>query len=166
MFHLGHFFLSWFTYYIKGWSLRYSPGWGNPPCCAVMRYVGEGSEKEQCHLLHSLLDFSHFFRYPQSNWALLVLLLSLWVCVHSRTLWVSPVNSPMRLGVSPAAASIPTGVFDQRFEALFPRAVALGCIVCCCVRQLPPCLPRSSSHCLAVSPLCLTVLLHPSHWSG
>ena len=36
----------------------------------------------------------------------------------------------MRLGVSPAAASTPTGVFNQRFEALFPHAGALGCEVC------------------------------------
>ena len=36
----------------------------------------------------------------------------------------------MRLGVSPAATSTPTGVFNQRFEALFPRAGALGCVVC------------------------------------
>ena len=27
---------------------------------------------------------------------------------------------PVRLGVSPAAAPTPTGVFNQRFEALFP----------------------------------------------
>ena len=54
----------------------------------------------------------------------------MWVCVHSRTLWVSPTNSPVRLLVSPAAASTPTGVFNQRFEALFPRAGALGCAVC------------------------------------
>ena len=38
-------------------------------------------------------------------------------------------NSPVRLGVSPAAASTPTGVFNQRCEALFPRAGALGCSV-------------------------------------
>ena len=36
----------------------------------------------------------------------------------------------MRLGVSPAAASTPTGVFNQRFEALFPHGGALGCAVC------------------------------------
>ena len=36
----------------------------------------------------------------------------------------------MRLGVSPDATSTPMGVFNQRFEALFPRAVALGCAVC------------------------------------
>ena len=36
----------------------------------------------------------------------------------------------MRLGVSPVAAPTPTGVFNQRIEALFPRAGALGCVVC------------------------------------
>ena len=36
----------------------------------------------------------------------------------------------MRLGVSPAAAPTPMGVFNQRFEALFPRAGALGYVVC------------------------------------
>ena len=40
------------------------------------------------------------------------------------------MNSPVMLGVSPAAASTPTGVFNQRFEALFPRDEALGCAVC------------------------------------
>ena len=36
----------------------------------------------------------------------------------------------MRLGVSLAAASTPTGVFTQKFEALFTQAGALGCTVC------------------------------------
>ena len=36
-------------------------------------------------------------------------------CVHSRTLWVSPTNFPVKLGVSPAAATTPTGVFSQGF---------------------------------------------------
>ena len=40
------------------------------------------------------------------------------------------MNSPVRLGVSPAATSTPTDVFNQRFEAPFPRAGALGCVVC------------------------------------
>ena len=38
--------------------------------------------------------------------------------------------SPVRLGASPAAASTPSGVFNQRFEALFPCAGALCCRVC------------------------------------
>ena len=37
-----------------------------------------------------------------------------WVCVHSRTLWVSPTNSPLRLGVSPAA-TILSGFYSQMF---------------------------------------------------
>ena len=47
----------------------------------------------------------------------------------------------MRLGASPAAASTPTGVFNQRFEALFPHAGALGCTVCFTLPTLPPFLP-------------------------
>ena len=43
---------------------------------------------------------------------------------------VSPMNSPVRLGVSPAAAPTPMGVFNQWFEALFPCAGTLGCAVC------------------------------------
>ena len=43
-----------------------------------------------------------------------------WVCVHSRTLWISPTNSPVRLGVSPAA-SAPTGVFSQRLWGFISR---------------------------------------------
>ena len=53
-----------------------------------------------------------------------------WACAHSRPLWVSPTISTVRLGVLPAAAPTPMGVFNQRFEALFPRAGALGCVVC------------------------------------
>ena len=37
-------------------------------------YVGEGSERERCHLLGSCPTLSHFPRYPQANWALLVLI--------------------------------------------------------------------------------------------
>ena len=50
--------------------------------------------------------------------------------MHSRICGVSPTNAPVRLGVSPAAASTPTGVSNQRFEALFPHAGALGFEVC------------------------------------
>ena len=47
-------------------------------------------------------------------------------CAHSRPLWVSPTTSPVRLGVSPAAAPTPMGVFNQRFESLFPPCWSLG----------------------------------------
>ena len=83
-----------------------------------------------------------------------------WVCVHSRPLWVSPTNSPVRLGVSSAAASTPTGVFNQWFEALFPRARALGLVGLCHSLVVPPSLSvhecgtaESASHHLATSPL-------------
>ena len=56
--------------------------------------------------------------------------LSGWACARPRPLWVSPATSPVRLGVSPAAAPTPVGVFNQRFEALFPCAGALGYRVC------------------------------------
>ena len=52
--------------------------------------------------------------------------LSGWACAHSRPLWVSPMTFPVRLGVSPAAAPTPTGIFTQRFEALFPPCWSPG----------------------------------------
>ena len=55
---------------------------------------------------------------------------SRWAYACSRPLWVFPTTSPVRLGVSPAAAPTPTGVFTQRFEALFRCAGALGCVAC------------------------------------
>ena len=102
-------------------------------------------------MLHSLTAFSHFSCYPQSNQALLVLLPG-WV--HSRTLWVSPTNSPVKLGVSPTAHSTPTGIFNQWFEALFPCAGALGCVVCPRVHQLLPWMPHSTVQRLAGSTSC------------
>ena len=64
------------------------------------------------------------------TWPLWCSFPSAWTCACSRPLYVSPTTSPVRLEVSPAASSTPTGVFNQRFEALFPRAGALGCVVC------------------------------------
>ena len=53
-----------------------------------------------------------------------------WACVCSRTPWVPPMDSPVRLGVSPLPPQ-PAQVFSVRgFEALFPGAAALGCAVC------------------------------------
>ena len=66
-----------------------------------------------------------------------------WACARSRPLWVSPTNSPVRLGVSPAATSTPTGVFNQRFEALFPPCWSPGL----CVLLRSPTVPPSLSMC-------------------
>ena len=45
-----------------------------------------------------------------------------WFFVCSRTLWVSPTNSPVRLGVSPTAAT-PTGFFQSEVLRLYFPAV-------------------------------------------
>ena len=65
---MGHiFFVSAHLFQGKGQSLRYLPGQGTPHCCVVMLYMGEGSKREQCHLLVSRRAFSHFLCYPQAN---------------------------------------------------------------------------------------------------
>ena len=168
-FHLGHIIFVWVCWlHSKGWSLRCSLGWGNPHSCVVMLYVGEGSKREQCHLLSSQLAFSHFFCYPQANWVFLVLIPTRkWVCVHSRTLWVSPINSPVRWGVSPATET-PTSFLYQRFWSFMslywnPGLCSLfrspvfppGPSLCKCgtTHSTSHCSARSSSSRLAMSPL-------------
>ena len=98
--------------------------------CAVMLYVGEGPRGSNgAHFtLHRISIFHSATHNPTGPlWCWFP---SEWASVRSRPLWVSPTTSPARLGVSPAAAPTPMGVFNQRFEALFPHAVALGCVVC------------------------------------
>ena len=77
----------------------------------------------------SWLAFSHFPHYPQANWAALLLTPS-WVHLRtSGTLWVSPMNSPVRLGVPPTA--IPPQVFTVRgFNGVLPHAGTLSGEVC------------------------------------
>ena len=65
----------------------------------------------------------------------------------------------MRLGVSSAATSTPTGVFNQRFEALFPRAGALGCVVC-----FAPPLFLPVYLCVNVGPRVLLAAALPPRW--
>ena len=129
------FFLSWRVCYLKGRSLRCSPGWGYAGCCTVTLYLGEGPRRSNgtCSTLHWI---------PATPSATLNQIGPLWcwspsglACAHSRPLWVCPTTSPVRLGVSPAATPTPTGVFNQRFEVLFPRAGALGCVVCLAPRR-------------------------------
>ena len=74
--------------------------------------------------------------------------------------------SSVRLGVSPAA-STPTGVFNQRFEALFPRAGTLGCVVCHLVHQLLPRRPAAALPTLLHNPPpCWVRQLLPCHKSS
>ena len=128
--HLGHFFLSWRFCYFKGRSLRCSPGRGNAGRCADTLYVGEGpigsnGARSTLYWISVFRSATHNQTGPLWCW-----FLSGWACARPKPLWVSPTTSPVSLGVSPAAAPTPTGVFNQRFEALFPRAGALGCAVC------------------------------------
>ena len=83
-----------------------------------------------------------------------------WVCVHSRTLWFSPKNSPVWLGVSPTAAT-PTDFFQSEVLRLYFSALEPGVAPCV---SLPSCSypftrlqtwdHRSASHHLAAHHLC------------
>ena len=96
------------------------PGRGKAGRCSVTAVRGGGAEREHWRPPHSLWvsvfqSATHNQTGPFWCW-----FPSGWACAHSRPLWVSPATSPVRLGVSPAAAPTPTGIFNQRFEALFP----------------------------------------------
>ena len=95
----------------------------------MILYVGEGPRwSNGAHSLLHRISIFHSDTHNQTG-PLWCWFLSKWACAHSRPLWVSPTTPPVRLGVSPAAAPTPRGAFNQRFEALFPRAGALGCAV-------------------------------------
>ena len=87
-----------------------------------------------------------------------------WACAHPRPLWVSPTTSPMRLGFSPAAAPTPTGVFNQRFEALFPQTGALDCAVCFAPCHLSGLSVRECGAAGCYPPLCLPCSLPLRVW--
>ena len=92
---------------------------GNAGGCAVTLYLGEGpSGSNGARLTVLWTSIFHSDTHNQTG-PLCCWFPSKWACAHSRPLWVSPTTSPVRLGVSPAAAPTPTGVFNQRFEALF-----------------------------------------------
>ena len=129
--HLGLFFFFFFwslrVCYFKGRSLRCSQGRGNAGCCTVTLYLGEGPRGSNgaCSPLHQILVF-HSATHNQIG-PLWCWFPSGWACAHSRPLWVSPTASPVRLGVSPAAAPTPRCAFNQRFEALSTRPPPLPC---------------------------------------
>ena len=90
-----------------------------------------------------------------------------WVYVSSRTLWVSPTNSLVRLGVSPAAAT-PTHFYSQKFWGfIFPHwnpalhGLSHSPVV---PPSLSSCKCGTTSCCLASHPLrpsCLSASLIP-----
>ena len=148
--HLDLFFvcLSWRVCYFTGRSLRCSPGRGNAGHCAVMLYVGEGLRGNN-GASSTLLWISIFHSATHSQTGPPLALVPEWVGLCTpRPLWVSPTISPVQLGVSPDAPPTPTGVFNQRFEALFPCAGALGCVVCFSpLPFLPECGAMGSASC-------------------
>ena len=82
-----------------------------------------------------------------------------WACVHSRNLWVSPVNSPVRLGVSPTVATS-SDFYSQRFWDFISICWNPGLCGLSCSPVVPPGLSShkcgtawSASHCLATCPL-------------
>ena len=88
-----------------------------------------------------------------------------WVCVLSRTSWVSPGNSPVRLGLSPTT-STPTGFYRQSFWGfIFPHQNP-GLCGLSCSPVVPPSLfackygATQSSCCLPTYPV--TTLSHVS----
>ena len=98
-------------------------------------YVGEGpSGSNGARLTLLQISIFHSDTHNQTG-PLWCWFPSKWAFAHSRPLWVSPTTSPVKLGVSPAAAPTPRGAFNQRFEALFPGAGALGCAVCFAPRR-------------------------------
>ena len=128
-FYLGHLFLSRHAYYaVRGGTLGIFQGgaihitvlW----CCMWVR--GLRGNNAACSALCQLsVTFPTTHKQIGSIWC--------WfsvpcVCVFSSTLCLSPMKSPMRLGVSLTAA-IPEDFTARRFEALFPRAGTLGCAV-------------------------------------
>ena len=134
--HLGHFFvcLSWCVCYFKGRSLRCSLGQGNAVRCAVMLYVGEGPRGSNGTRLTVLrISIFHSATHNQAG-PLWCWFPSKWACAHSRPLWVCPTTSPVRLGVSPAAAPTPRALSIRGLRLYFPRAGALGCAVCFAAR--------------------------------
>ena len=154
--------LSWCVCCFKGRSLRCSPGQGNAGRCAVKLYVGEGprgSNGARLTLLRISIFHSDTHNQTGPLWCWFP---SGWACAHSRPLWVSPTTSPVRLGVSPAAAPTPRGAFNQRFEALFPGSGAQGCAAVCFAPRHSPGL----SVCECGAPGCYPLLCLPHSESG
>ena len=97
------------------------PGRGNAGRCAVTLYMGEGPRgsngtRSTLHQISVFHSTTHNQIGPLWCW-----FLSGWACAHSRPLWVSPTTSPVRLGVSPAAAPTPTAFSIRGLRLYFPE---------------------------------------------
>ena len=171
-----YFFVLAHPFRCKGQSFRYSPGQGNPYCCVVVLYVGEGSEREQYHLLGSQLAFSatptnHSKLGPSgtdSQVGGFVYILGPCGSLQGTVLFGWEFYWPPE----------PSQVFTARgFEAFFSHTGTLGCVVCLAPQLFLPVdlhanvwlpattSPAWSSSChLAVSPLSHGCPSYQSRW--
>ena len=131
-----------------------------------------GGVQEWTMLLAWLSAFSHFLWYHKQIGPFSCWFPGEWAFVCSRTLWVSPTNSPMRLRVSPGTAT-PTGFFIQRVWGFISLHWSPGLLCLCHSPVVPPGLPArkcgtagSASCHLAVSPLHSVAHFCPSYGSG
>ena len=136
------FFVSACLLCSKGRSLRCSPEQDNPHGCVVALYVGRGlrGNSVTCSALGQLsLTSTTTHKKTGPFWC--------WFpgglgYIWSRTLWVSPMNSPERLRVALTTVA-PTGFF-RGFEALFLCTGTLGCAVCLTPQFFLPVYPHSN----------------------
>ena len=178
-FHLSHiFYLGELVTVVRDGALLIGQGGATPHHLIVMLCVVEGprGNTATCSAL-VLLSVTPSATHNQIG-PLWCWFPSGWACAHFRPLWVSPTNSPVRLGVSPAAAPTPTGVFNLRFEALFPALepwVAWSVLLPSCsswfihiqMWDYPLCwLPPAWVASLAVNLPHPAARLHPSYGSG
>ena len=122
-----------------GWSFRYLPGWGNLLHCFVALYVGEGLERGQCHclaadgLLSTCPVSSHFTHFPHVTDTLLAVAL-VEVPRVGRFAFILGPWGPFKQTLLRDWQFLPPPqpplVFIARsYEALFPSAGTLGCVV-------------------------------------
>ena len=111
-------------------------GWGKAGLCAVTLYVGEGPRGSNgtCFTL-CRTSVTPFATHNQIG-PLWCCFLSGWAIARSKPLWVSAMNSPVRLGVSPAAASTSMVFSIRGLRLYFP---ALGLWVVWSVTQSTSC---------------------------
>ena len=114
-FHLAPISLSWCTHYnVRGRASDIHQGKATH-FVALWHCTWGGVQEGTMPLVWFLVSFQSFSLLPTNKMALLVLIpMYVWTCVCSRSLLVSPTNSPVRLGVSLTAA-IPTEFSSQRF---------------------------------------------------
>ena len=128
-------------------------------------------------LLSWLLSrFQSLPQLPQGSWPFCCWFPGGWTCICSRTLWVSPANSPVRLGSFYCCHNAHRFLQLEVLRLYFPAlelwvvwSVLLPPVVPPGLSALNVGMPRppwSSSHCLAAGPLCPAARLAPSYQSG